>query len=52
VRFLTDKDIEQVCREVGLTPQRSYSFPFPRAAGKYFAYNEFCVRATLEAAPS
>jgi len=48
VRFVTDEDIERVCREVGLTPQRSYSFPFPRPVGKVFIYNEFCVRATLD----
>src|SRR4051812_26611991 len=30
VRFVTGEDIEDVCREVGLVPQRSFSFPFPR----------------------
>jgi len=27
----------------GLAAVRSYSFPLPRIAGRYFAYNEFCV---------
>src|SRR6478609_2033759 len=39
-------------QEVGLTPQRSYSFPFPRPVGKVFIYNEFCVRATLDGTTS
>ncbi|MEW1954424.1 class I SAM-dependent methyltransferase [Terrabacter sp. NPDC080008] len=52
VRFVTDTDIEKLCREMGLTPRRSYSFPFPRFAGKFFPYNEFCVRATLDGTPS
>jgi 2-polyprenyl-3-methyl-5-hydroxy-6-metoxy-1,4-benzoquinol methylase len=50
VRFMAGEDIERVCREVGLTPQSSFSFPFPRRLGRVFIYNEFCVRATLEAA--
>ena len=52
VRFTTGEDIARVCREVGLTPQSNYSFPFPRPLGKVFIYNEFCVKATLEAAPA
>ncbi|WP_404391266.1 class I SAM-dependent methyltransferase [Humibacillus xanthopallidus] len=52
VRFTTGEDIERVCREVGLTPQSNFSFPFPRPLGKVFIYNEFCVKATLEAAPA
>jgi SAM-dependent methyltransferase len=51
VRFTTGEDIERVCREVGLTPERSYSFPFPRPFGRVFVYNEFCVRATLDGTP-
>lgn len=50
VRFTTDHDIVRLCRDVGLTPRRSYSFPFPRPVGKLFIYNEFCVKATLPAA--
>ncbi|GAA2159865.1 methyltransferase family protein [Humibacillus xanthopallidus] len=51
VQFTTSEDIERICRSVGLTPRRSYSFPFPRRLGRVFAYNEFCVRATLDVAP-
>ena len=51
MRFTTGEDIERVCREVGLTPERSYSVPFPRPFGRVFVYNEFCVRATLDGTP-
>lgn len=35
-----------VCDQVGLVPEAVRSFPLPRMAGKYFTYNEFCLRAT------
>ncbi len=34
VRFVTDEDIERLCREVGLTPQRSYASPSPAPSGR------------------
>lgn len=49
VRFTTAEDISRLCTEVGLTTEKSYSFPFPRPVGKLFIYNEFCVKATLPA---
>src|SRR6195952_1523860 len=46
VRY-TDLDaLRALSRSVGLTPGRVWSFPFPRAAGKAFTYNEFCLLAT------
>ena len=40
----TDADVLQsLGRAHGLTVVRSYSFPLPRIAGRYFVYNEFCV---------
>ncbi len=36
---------EAVVRDAGLTPLRQYSFPFPRAAGRLFKYNEFVTLA-------
>lgn len=51
VRFTTGEDIVRLCRQVGLTAESSYSFPFPRPFGKVFIYNEFCVRATYQPAP-
>ncbi|MEP7333705.1 MAG: class I SAM-dependent methyltransferase [Terracoccus sp.] len=49
VSFTTDADISRICRDVGLTPVKAYSFPFPRPVGKLFIYNEFCVLATKAA---
>ena len=45
VRFLDFPDIQRLCEKVGATVERSYSFPFPRPAGKLFPYNEFVVVA-------
>lgn len=45
VRFLDFADIQRVVEKVGASVERSYSFPFPRAAGKVFPYNEFVVVA-------
>lgn len=41
VRWTTGEDLQDLAREVGLVPERWTSFPFPRAAGKAFRYNEF-----------
>lgn len=46
VRFTTDNDLTELARDLGLMIERSYSFPFPRFAGRAFTYNEFCVLAT------
>ncbi len=35
----------QLAGDLGLVVERSYSFPFPRAAGRVFRYNEFVVVA-------
>lgn len=45
VRFTDAAALETLARDVGLVPQRAFSFPFPRAAGRAFPYNEFCVLA-------
>lgn len=45
VRFTDGEDLTHLAREVGLTPARWFSFPFPRRAGKLFVYNEFCLLA-------
>lgn len=43
----TDLDgLAAVAEQCGWTPQRAFSFPFPRAAGKLFRYNEFVLVAT------
>lgn len=45
VWFASGSELVDLARAVGLKPERSWSFPFPRRAGKFFIYNEFCVRA-------
>lgn len=45
VRWTTGADLEALARDVGLVPDPSFSFPFPRWAGKPFIYNEFCLLA-------
>lgn len=45
VRFTDGEDLADLSRKVGLVPDKWFSFPFPRWAGKVFTYNEFCLRA-------
>lgn len=45
VEFMDFIAVEDLLRGVGLTPLRSYSFPFPRGVGRFFAHNEFVVVA-------
>jgi SAM-dependent methyltransferase len=47
VRFVGFDEIHELLRAVGASPERSYSFPFPRPVGRVFAYNEFVVVARL-----
>lgn len=48
VRFLDLQAMRSLCEQVATSVQRSYSFPFPRFAGKVFPYNEFVVVARRE----
>lgn len=48
VRFLGSEDIAGLCRRVGLTVTRSYSFPFPSKFGRLFTHNETVVVARAE----
>ena len=45
VRFVDFADLHGSCEALGLRVERTYSFPFPRLAGKVFPYNEFVVVA-------
>jgi 2-polyprenyl-3-methyl-5-hydroxy-6-metoxy-1,4-benzoquinol methylase len=45
VSFTDAEALERLSETLGLNVVRSYSFPFPRIVGKFFAYNEFCVLA-------
>lgn len=46
IQWTSGDDLARLARDVGLKPEKSYSFPFPRWAGKWFTYNEFCLLAT------
>ncbi len=43
INFLDHKAIEDILESCGLTIARSFSFPFHKAVGKVFAYNETVV---------
>ena len=45
VRFLDMSAMRATGRRLGFVAERSFSFPFPRSAGKVFPYNEFVVVA-------
>jgi SAM-dependent methyltransferase len=47
VWFARDSELRELVGDLGLQLARSFSFPFPRRAGKLFIYNEFCVAATV-----
>ncbi len=46
--FFDFAGLRGVCAEAGLPVEEAYSFPFPRFAGKLFAYNEFVVLARAQ----
>jgi len=45
VRFVDEQGLRATARRLGFSPTREYSFPFPRATGKVFPYNEFVLMA-------
>jgi SAM-dependent methyltransferase len=45
VRFMDFAGVGRLAADLGLRVQRQYSFPFPRALGRLFTYNEFVVVA-------
>jgi len=49
VTFLDFEALERLARGSGLTVERTYSFPFPRFAGKLFRHNEFVLIARAPA---
>jgi 2-polyprenyl-3-methyl-5-hydroxy-6-metoxy-1,4-benzoquinol methylase len=50
VRFVGFDELRQHAENAGLGVRRSYSFPFPRMAGKAFPYNEFVLVGTVPSA--
>jgi SAM-dependent methyltransferase len=45
VQFVDFDGLREIAAATGLTVDRSYSFPFLRAAGRVFTYNEFVLLA-------
>ncbi|MEO8906587.1 MAG: class I SAM-dependent methyltransferase [Microbacteriaceae bacterium] len=45
VTFTDFDKLAALCAQLGLAEVRHYSFPFPRAVGKLFTYNEFVMVA-------
>lgn len=45
VAFIDERALAALAAALGLDVQRQYSFPFPRAAGRLFRYNEFVLIA-------
>jgi SAM-dependent methyltransferase len=41
VSFCGTDELRGIAQEAGIEPMRTYSFPLPRAAGRFFKYNEF-----------
>jgi SAM-dependent methyltransferase len=51
VTFTDDARLAELCTGAGLLVQSRRSFPLPRAAGRWFVYNEFIVDAKVPAGP-
>lgn len=47
VRFVGSEDIARLCSMIGIRLEMQRSFPLPRAAGRFFKYNEFVAVARL-----
>jgi SAM-dependent methyltransferase len=45
VTWTTGQDLQRLAMACGLVPGRWKSFPLPRAAGRWFTYNEFTLLA-------
>jgi hypothetical protein len=43
VEFMDFPRLTRISGRLGLVPDRAFSFPFPRWAGRLFTYNEFVV---------
>lgn len=47
VHFMDFETMEACLIATGFTPEKYYSFPFPRFFGKFFKHNEFVVIGTI-----
>jgi SAM-dependent methyltransferase len=43
VEFMDFQRLAGIASRTGFPPERSFSFPFPRWAGRFFTYNEFVL---------
>ncbi len=50
IRWMGFEELRGLADELGIAVRRSYSFPFPRALGRAFRYNEFVLVGTVPAA--
>jgi SAM-dependent methyltransferase len=50
VTFVDFDGLSRLSEKLGLRPERHYSFPFPRPAGKVFVYNEFVMVSRIPTA--
>jgi len=50
VTFVNFQALRDIVEALGLVPSREYSFPFPRAFGRLFKYNEFVSISTKPSA--
>ncbi|UAJ78500.1 methyltransferase domain-containing protein [Leifsonia sp. ZF2019] len=50
VSFVDFDGLARLSERIGVRPERHYSFPFPRAAGKVFQYNEFVMVSRIPSA--
>jgi GT2 family glycosyltransferase len=46
VEFIDEAGLREIAADLGLSVQRGFSFPFPRALGRAFVYNESVLLAT------
>jgi SAM-dependent methyltransferase len=51
VTFMDFDAVREVYLAAGFTPEREYSFPFPRVAGRFFRFNEFVAVGSRTRAP-
>jgi SAM-dependent methyltransferase len=51
VELMDFSRLQRIAVRLGLVPERTYSFPFPRWAGRWFTYNEFVVVSRRPATP-
>jgi SAM-dependent methyltransferase len=52
VEFMDFERLRRICERLGFVVERTFSFPFPRWAGRLFTYNEFVVVGRKPLAPS